>query len=355
MILMHIMSALYLLIGSYSNADAEGIRVYTFEPQTARATYVSGVAGISNPSFLCLSANGKRVYAVGEDEGDTSTANYLTFNPRKGQLRLVNSYPTHGGAPCYIRLTPNEQMVVTANYFGGSITSFPLDRRGRLCPGKQHRFEGHSADPQRQTRPYLHATYFTPDGSAMWCDDLGTDQIHAFPMQADGLPLIDSAHQTDHFTKSGLGPRHLCFSSTRPLAYLLGELSGEVCTLDYSQPGHIRMLQTLRADSLNAGGSADIHISPDDRFVYTSHRLKGDGISILRVRPDGTLAKIAYQPTAAHPRNFALTPDGSYLLVACRDADVIEIYRRDATTGLLTDTHQRIHTPRPVCLQFVER
>ncbi|MCR4920644.1 MAG: lactonase family protein [Bacteroidaceae bacterium] len=355
MILSHVMSALFLLIGSYSDSDAEGICVYSFDPQTARSTYVSGVSGISNPSFLCLSSNGKRVYAVGEDEGTTSTANYLKFNPRKGTLRLVNSRPTQGGAPCNITLTPNERMVVTANYFGGSVTAFPLDRRGRLRKGNHYRFDGHSVDPKRQTRPYLHAVYFTPDGSEMWCNDLGTDQIHAFPLQANGMPLIDAAHQADHFLKAGLGPRHLCFSSAGRLAYLLGELSGEVCTLDYSEPSHIRVVQTLRADSLNAGGSADIHISPDGRYVYTSHRLQGDGISILRVRADGTLAKVGYQPTAAHPRNFALTPDGRYLLVACRDADVVEIYRRDATTGLLSDTHERIHTSRPVCLQFVAR
>ena len=353
--ILNILASLYLLIGSYTSAEAEGIRVYTFEPQTGEATYVTGASGISNPSFLCLSGDGRHVYAVGEDSGETSTANYLKFSPRKGWLRLVNSQLTHGGAPCNIVLSPNGRMVLTANYFGGSVTAFPLNRWGRLLEGRPYRFAGHSVDPERQTRPYLHAVYFTPDRSQMWCDDLGTDQVHAFPVGKDGMPLLDAQHQTDHFIKAGLGPRHLCFSHERPLAYLLGELSGEVCTLDYSDPTRIRVVQTLRADSLGAGGSADIHLSPDGRFVYTSHRLQGDGISILRVRADGTLTKVGYQPTAAHPRNFAISPDGRYLLVACRDADVVEIFRRNLTTGELSDTHERIHMPKPVCLQFLER
>ena len=155
--ILNILASLYLLIGSYSSAEAEGIRVYTFEPQTGEATYVTGASGISNPSFLCLSGDGRHVYAVGEDSGETSTANYLKFSPRKGWLRLVNSQLTHGGAPCNIVLSPNGRMVLTANYFGGSVTAFPLNRWGRLLEGRPYRFAGHSVDPERQTRPYLHA------------------------------------------------------------------------------------------------------------------------------------------------------------------------------------------------------
>ena len=110
-------------------------------------------------------------------------------------------------------------------------------------------------------------------------------------------------------------------------------------------------MQTLRADSLGAGGSADIHITADGRYVYASHRLQGDGLSILRVQPDGTLRKVGYQPTGAHPRNFLITPNDHLLLVACRDTDQVEVYERDAESGLLHDTGQRIAMSKPVCLQ----
>lgn len=354
MSILHILTSLWLLVGSYSAADQEGIKVYQFDTETAQTTFVSGLSGISNPSFLCLSQDGRRLYAVGEDEGETATANYLRFDKRRGRLKFVESRPTHGGAPCHITLSPDGQMLFTANYMGGSITAYRLDRRGRLGQPQPYPFEGSSAHPVRQTRPYLHAVYFTPDGRQMWCDDLGTDFIHVFPMGPDGRPQLDRDHQRDHFTKSLLGPRHLCFAPQGQRAYLLGELSGEVCTLDYSEEGRIQLVQALRADSLGAGGSADIHISPDGRFVYTSHRLKGDGLSILRVKDDGTLAKIGYQPTASHPRNFTITPDGRYLLVACRDADEIAVYHRHIFSGLLTDTRLRIHTPKPVCLLFCQ-
>ena len=348
-----ILSIIYLFVGSYSAPSDEGVRVYTFDTETAQTNYLCGAKGISNPGFLCLSADGRRVYAVGEDpDATTATANSLLFNPRKGTLQLTSSQPAHGGAPSNIALSPNGRFVVTANYYSGSITSYRVDGKGRLGLPSVYAFTGSSVHPKRQTHPYLHGVYYTPDGKHLWCTDLGTDLLRTFSVDSHGIPQIDSVHQTDHFTKSMLGPRHICFSPNRPLAYLLGEISGEVCTLDFSQSDHVRVLQAVRCDSLNAEGSADIHISPDGRFVYASHRLKGDGLSILRVDSDGTLTKIGYQPTAAYPRNFAISPDGRFLLVASRDEDVIQVFRRDLATGFLTDTEQRIPMHNPSCLKF---
>ena len=110
--------------------------------------------------------------------------------------------------------------------------------------------------------------------------------------------------------------------------------------------------QSVMADTLDAGGSADIHITSDGKFVYASHRLQGDGISIYRVGKDGTLSRVGYQATGTHPRNFIISPNDRYVLVACRDTNEIQIYSRDAETGLLCDTGNRIMMDRPVCLKW---
>lgn len=74
----------------------------------------------------------------------------------------------------------------------------------------------------------------------------------------------------------------------------------------------------------------------------------------FKVSPaDGTLTKVGYQLTGIHPRNFTITPNGKYLLVACRDTNEIQVFVRDAETGLLQDTGKTIHTDKPVCLQWV--
>lgn len=349
---------LYMLVGSYGPADQEGIKVYKFNQATGEGQYVSGVKGISNPSYQTVSKDGKRVYSVGEDDGGTACANALTFDAATGTLTLINSQPTQGATPCHIALSPEEDYVVTANYNGSNISLFPLDEEGRLKPGQTIGFEGSGPDKECQAIPHLHFVYFTPDNHYLLANDLGTDRIHRFPLntrqKGSNTPLVDRQRASDIRLTPGSGPRHAVFSADGRFAYLITELSGEVMAFTYDGDS-LSLMQTIQADTLDARGSADIHLSPDGRFLYASNRLKGDGLAIFRVNPeDGTLSKAGYQPTGIHPRNFVLTPNGQYLLVACRDTDEIQIFARDASTGLLTDTGRRIKTTKPVCLKFID-
>lgn len=64
------------------------------------------------------------------------------------------------------------------------------------------------------------------------------------------------------------------------------------------------------------------------------------------------LTKVGYQLTGIHPRNFIITPNGKYLLVACRDSNVIQVYERDTDTGLLTDIRKDIKVEQ-ACLHQI--
>ena len=343
----------YLLVGSYASADEEGIRVYAFEQETASLEYISGLSGISNPSFVIPSADGTHVYAVGEDVApDTPTANALSFDKATGKLTLLNTQPNPGDAPCNIIVSPDGQWVYTSNYFGGNIDEYQIQADGTLGAARSIAFEGSSVDPERQTHPYLHAVNFTRDGRYLLADDLGTDRVHIFPTQ---MPL-DCAQMFDLEIPAGVGPRHLAFRPQGDRAYLLGELSGDIVTIGYDASAEtpFTVLDVTKADTLDAGGSADIHVSPDGKFVYASHRLQGDGISIYSIAASGQITRVGYQHTGIHPRNFMITPNGRYLLVACRDSDIIQIFERNADTGLLTDTGKTLEMPKPVCLQLID-
>lgn len=345
---------LYICVGSYAPSVEEGIKVYKFNQETGESQYVSGIKGISNPSFLTVSSNGKRVYAVGEDNGKSSTANALSLDKETGKLALLNTQPTHGGAPCNITLSLDEDFVLTANYMGGNLSVFPLQADGKLKEGDTINFTGCGPDKERQSQPHLHCVQFTPDGRFLLANDLGTDRIHVFPVESRSeSALLKREGAFDIALPKGCGPRHLSFAPNGRYAYLITELSGEVIALSYNEAG-FDTIQHIKADTLGAKGSADIHLSPDGKFLYASNRLKGDGIAIFEVNSeDGTLDKVGYQLTGIHPRNFNITPNGKYLLVACRDTDEIQIYARNQETGLLEDTGKRIRVPRPVCVQFV--
>ena len=349
---------MFLFVGSYATPDEEGIKVYRFSEDTGKATYISGLKGISNPSYLTPSVDGERLYAVGEDDGQTSTANAIIFNKEDGKLTLLNSQPTNGGAPCYITLSPSGKFVLTANYMGGSITVFPLNKEGRLeSDSRLISFVGDGPDKERQSQPHLHCAEFTPDHKYLLANDLGTDQIHVFPVSesvSDGVShsLLNESEEFNIKVESGSGPRHICFHPNQKFAYLINEISGKVIAFSYDK-GKLNTIQYIEADTVGAKGSGDIHISPDGKFLYASNRLKADGIAIFSInQEEGTLTKTGYQLTGIHPRNFIISRNGRYLLVACRDSNSIQVFERDSQTGLLKDTGKTIKTNKPVCLKF---
>ncbi|MCD7936499.1 MAG: lactonase family protein, partial [Tannerellaceae bacterium] len=337
----------------------EGIHVFGWDDETGEPTpRISGLKGISNPSYLHPSPDGQRVYAVAEDDDSNAAANALSFDKTAGTLAFLNEQKTHGGAPCFINSHPGGTFAVTANYTGGNITMFPLTGTGELQAASQViPFTGHGADPQRQQQPHLHCVRFSPCHNYLYATDLGTDQIHFFtinPHAAEGQYLTPG-DPAAFPVEAGSGPRHLTFHPTRPYAYLINELSGTVTTFQYDD-GRLTPRQYIQADNAHAGGSADIHITPDGKYLYASNRLREDGLAIFSIHPTtGELTRIGEQPTGLHPRNFIITPNGKHLLVACRDSHQIQIFRIDAGTGLLTDTGKQIRINNPVCLQFIKK
>lgn len=347
---------LTMLVGTYTAGTSKGIYSFRFNEETGTSTALSAVE-VENPSYLVPSADGKFVYAVSEFNNEQAAANAFAFDKEKGTFQLLNSQKTGGEDPCYI--ITNGQNVVTANYSGGSISVFPIAKDGSLLPASDViKFEGSGADKERQEKSHLHCVRITPDGKYLLADNLGTDQIHKFIINpsanAENKESFLKEEAPAAFTvEAGSGPRHLTFAPNGNYAYLINELSGTVIAFEYKD-GNLEEIQTIAADTVGAKGSGDIHISPDGKFLYASNRLKADGIAIFRINPDnGMLTKAGYQLTGIHPRNFIITPNGKYLLVACRDDNTIQVYERDAVTGLLTDIHKDIKVDKPVCIKFV--
>ena len=53
------------------------------------------------------------------------------------------------------------------------------------------------------------------------------------------------------------------------------------------------------------------------------------------------------------PRNFAIDPTGSYLLVAHQYSNNVIVFKVDRATGRLSKTGNEIKLDVPVCIQFV--
>lgn len=342
---------LTLLVGSYSNPGDTALRVYDFYPRTDSVSCRASIP-VSNASYFTFAPSGM-LYAVSESdkEGSSVTALRPTGDPEA--YEVVNSLPVGSASPCYINVSPDGRFVATANYSGGTVTIFPIAADGSLLPRKQTiKFDGSGPVTDRQEKSHPHCVTFTPDGKYMLVNDLGMDQIHQFRLLREKDTLVESTPTAEVQIRPGSGPRHLVFDRQGTTAYLVNELADNVTVLKYDG-STLSPVQYIAADTLGAMGAGDIHLSPDERHLYASLRLKNDGVVTYDVDPQtGLLTYKAHTPTLRHPRNFTLTPDGSQMLVAGRDDNAVQIFSVDPTTGIPAPTGQRINLPKPVCVKI---
>ncbi len=333
-------NVLVLLVGTYTGAGSEGMYVYQFDQDSGE--FVSGeavgFAEMENPSFLTVS-DADIVYAVSEKPDSTAALSSFHFNPGTFEFQKLSTVSSEGEDPCYV--STDGKVVAVGNYSGGTMALFPVGTDGEALKASTV-IKGAATGPDRdrQTTPHVHCSVFSPDGKYLIATDFSADRLMRYDLGTEDVDYYEMNPDT--------GPRHITFSPDGRFLYVIGELSGDVTVFEYGNELKIR--QVIKAGKVDARGAADIHVSPDGRFLYASLRLRNDGIAIFSINEDGTLAEAGYMNTGIHPRNFNITPNGKFLLCACRDSDSVEVYSIDTTTGRLTKTSSEIHLSKPVCL-----
>ena len=348
----------HLLVGTYTHSGkSKGIYVYEFNSQTGRMSYKT-MAIVNNPSYLAVSSDRKYVYSVSEDS--TSMINAFAYNSTSGTLSPLNKQSSHGAGPTYVSVDASGKYVFAANYGGGSLSALPVENDGSLGADIQViKHEGSSINKMRQTKPYVHSVVVSPDNHYLLAQDLGTDKvyIYRFDPKKRPVPLVPAA-QPFISVAPGSGPRHLTFHPNGKFAYLINEVNSTITTFKYKE-GHLDFLQTvstLPEGFTGIGDAADIHISPDGKFLYGSNRNTVNDLVIYAInKRNGMLTFVGRQPIlGGNSRTFAIDPTGNFLLTANGGTSDITIFKRDKKTGLLTPTRQKIDISNPACLKFVK-
>jgi 6-phosphogluconolactonase len=332
--------------------------VARFNEQTGQLTMVDS-AKADNPSYLCIAPSGKKIYALSENAGtNPGSVSAFNFDQASGRLSFINSQVTGGDHPCFVSIDAKGKFLAVANYSGGSVTMIPVDGSGALLPYSQLvQHTGKGANPQRQEKPHVHQAVFSPKQNHLVVNDLGTDEVKAYAFNPKKAQPLDTQKVIKIRTEPGSGPRHLVFHPAKPIFYVMEELSGKVSVHAFGKHS-IALLQTIDCDTISRQpGSADIHISPDGRFLYASNRADANTITIFSVNDsDGRLQRVGSQPVnGLGPRNFVIHPSGNWLLVANQRTNNIVVFARNAQTGLLTQTGAGASLPAPVCLVFAEK
>jgi 6-phosphogluconolactonase len=343
-----------LYIGTYTRKTSEGIYIYQFNTKTGDFVPLSITKGIDNPSFLAISADRRFLYSGGSKKGDSVHA--FAIDKQTHFLTLLNTQSLVGGqGATHLELDKTGKWLFVSNYFNGSFNLLPVEDDGRIGSSKQWtKLEGSSIVKPQQDVSHLHSIMVAPNNTDVFAADLGTDKIMAYRLNVQTGQLTEGVPP---FTpiKTGGGPRHLDIHPNGKFIYSIQEIDATITGFGYKNGvlTPFQTISTLPTDYTGRKWSADIHISPDGKFLYGSNRAH-ESLAIFKIdKKTGKLTFVGHQSVNGKtPRNFVIDPTGRFLLVANQDSDNITVFKRDKKTGLLTATGKEIKISQPVCLKF---
>lgn len=351
----------YLFIGTYTGAEGgKGIHVCKFNSEKGTLKLISYTTGVINPSWLNIAPDGKYIYACTETKmPGAGSVSAFSFNPKTGKLGFLNKQPAGGENPVYLSVHRSGKWLVNANYTSGSIAVFPISENGSLQPYEQLiQYADSSVNKARQDKSHVHAVVFSPGYDQLFVTDLGADKIRVYNTDTAAKAQLVSAEPGYTAAFPGSGPRHFSFHPNGKFAYCIEEMGGAVSAYSYRND-QLQTIQRIAAHDTGSQGSyesADIHLTPDGKFLYASNRGSENSIAIFSVnQEDGTLKLLGCQSTLGQsPRNFNIDPTGKYLLVANVATSNVVVFKRDLQTGMLKPTGIELSVRNPSCLQFLE-
>ncbi|MCX5067232.1 lactonase family protein [Micromonospora lupini] len=334
-------------IGGYtaqSGGRGSGIVAAHRDPATGALTPLGTAAVTPSPSFLVRHPTRPVLYAVNElPDGEISA---WQVGP-DGALDALGSRSTGGAEPCHLAVLPDGDHLVAANYGGGSVAVFPLDVQG--VPGERTDLvvhEGHGPDPERQDRAHAHMVSPGRGRGPLLAVDLGTDSVYRYDLDGASGRLVPRGPRMR--TAPGTGPRHLARHPDGRRCYLVGELDASVTAYESTDDGALH--QRGRVEASERAGHvqpSEVAVTPDGRFLYVANR--GVGTIAVFNLADELPELVAEVDTGGEwPRHFALI--GEHLYVADERADMVRVFRRDASTGVPAPVGEPVPVASPTCV-----
>jgi 6-phosphogluconolactonase len=158
--------------------------------------------------------------------------------------------------------------------------------------------------------------------------------------------------------RPGRGPRHLVFSPNNKFVYLLNELDATVYVFPYNAAKgtmgkEIQTISAMPKGSSVKPWAADIHMTPNGKFLYASERTSSTLAGYAVDPAKGTLTLIDSFPTEKQPRAFAIDPTGKYLFAVGEVSHSLTTYSIDQKAGALTKLKEMPIGKKPNWIEIV--
>jgi 6-phosphogluconolactonase len=324
-----------------SQHGSEQISVLSMSPRTGELTRVQDVAVKGKVMPLAVSPDRRFMYAALRSKPNWSISSFA-IDGQTGELTQIGNTAAFNST-VYLSTDRTGRFLIAAN----NPNNYD-HRTGALCISAigDH---GCVQAPYEMVRtpPKLHSAGVDPSNRFIFGMSCDGDAVLRYAFDAttgilnpDPLPPV--------LVERRRGPRHFQFHPNNRFMYMVTEYDASVYAFRYDvRNGALTEIQIIGAPppgfepqergrlGISAAG-ADLHFTPDGRWLYVSVRASLT-MAVFAVDPvTGLLTSAGHFPVPKEPRGFSIDPLGRYLFVAGDESKNLVSFAIDPATGALS-------------------
>jgi 6-phosphogluconolactonase len=329
-----------------SNGEDGNIAVMQLAPETGNLKLIEKVPAGPNVKHMALSPDHRFLYASIRSE-PFSVITYL-INSETGNLTQLSkeSLPDN---MVYISVDQTGSYLLSVSYTNAKIAVNPISLNGSV---QSEPVEVISTDPNP------HSILVDRSNQFAYVPHLGNDQIKQFLFD-ESTGVLTPNDPAVVYTKDGSGPRHFDFSPNNMYVYVSTETDGMVYSYKVdNKTGILTEIQKISVKpstispeptpaatengllemedaDVPSSGVADIHLTPDGKWLYVSERAQSTITAFAVDRHSGNLTYIGNYDTENTPRGINIDPRGIFVIAAGQESGHVSVHAINQETGEL--------------------
>jgi 6-phosphogluconolactonase len=320
-------------IAYVSNAESKDIVAFDMDPESGTLTLIERVAvpgtDLPSPTSLPMAVSPDRRVLYAALRSPPYAASSFAIDPASGRLSLLSTTPLLC-AMAYIVTDRAGRFLLAASYTDAKLAIYPIDPVGQI---------GARPTQITPTGPNAHCILVDAANRFAYSAVLGADHVMQMKFDPDAGTLTPNAPPVV-VTRARSGPRHLALHPNGRLIYLLNQTDATIVAYRI-EPGsgglsEIETVATLPAHYLGEANAADIHVTPDGRFLYASERQTSTLVGFRIDSTNGFLSPAGRWTTETTPRGFAIDARGRFLLAVGLDSNQLSVHAIGPQDGGLT-------------------